>query len=347
MSNEETLQEYNNNLAGNNEALRGVLNMIDELSDADLTGYATIEYVDEAIANNVPEIDLTEYATTEYVDDENKGLVILNNFNLGRSPGNGYGIVDETTLNKILNGILKERNYPPAILANNGSRSILFTLNSTSTSNDYKTFNYRGLHLLAEKTNTYEIHTLTFRINGMGYRDSDTKTISNVSTSFSHINRSLNTDNTISYTPTADYNPATKKYVDDAVAAVNSSSSESLLDIYSIEEVKTNKVWIDGKPIYRRVVIVDDIGVSPNMTISYDFDISTVDRIWIDETAAFAANDYESFALSSYYEGDVWIKAWVNKNVGLRLRCSIDLPGYSAYITLNYTKTTDIGTEVE
>lgn len=25
-------------------------------------------------------------------------------------------------------------------------------------------------------------------------------------------------------------------------------------DIYSLEEVKTNKVWIDGKPIYRKVI---------------------------------------------------------------------------------------------
>lgn len=26
-------------------------------------------------------------------------------------------------------------------------------------------------------------------------------------------------------------------------------------EIYSLEEVKTNKVWIDGKPIYRKVIV--------------------------------------------------------------------------------------------
>jgi hypothetical protein len=38
----------------------------------------------------------------------------------------------------------------------------------------------------------------------------------------------------------------------------------------------------------------------------------------------------------------LWIKAWVNKNLGgIRLRCSVDLEGYSAYMKLLYTKTTD------
>lgn len=173
-----------------------------------------------------------EPATKKYVDDGNLGLVILNRLSLGSSPGDGWGIEDEPTLNKILNGIVKGGNFPPAILANNGSKSILFTLSSTYSSNTYKTFYYRGLHLLNEKTNTYEVHTLTFRINGMGYSSSDTKTISNVSTSFSHICRSLNTDNTISYTPSADYHPATKKYVDDIVGDIN-----SLLDTINGEEV--------------------------------------------------------------------------------------------------------------
>lgn len=35
-------------------------------------------------------------------------------------------------------------------------------------------------------------------------------------------------------------------------------------DIYSTEEVKTNKVWVDGKPIYRRVVSFPSMDITPN-----------------------------------------------------------------------------------
>lgn len=37
---------------------------------------------------------------------------------------------------------------------------------------------------------------------------------------------------------------------------------EKILDIYSTEEVKTNKVWIDGKPIYRVVMYKLDTNTS-------------------------------------------------------------------------------------
>ena len=327
MSNEETLQEYNTNLAGNNEALKGVLNMINELPDANLTGYATIEYVDEAIANNVPEIDLTGYATTEYVDDSNLGLVILNKLSLGSSPGYGSGIVDETTLNKILNGILKGGNYPPAILANNGQKSILFTLNSTSTSNQYKIFYYWGIHLLDEKTNTYEVHSLSFQINGMGYMSSDTKTISNVNTSFKYINRSLNTDNTISYTPTADYHPSTKKYVDDSIKASKT---------YSTEETVVG-TWIDGKPLYRKVIQTDTVTLSSGSNNLADLDTTCI----VKYLQGIFHSDNGQFILGSdsseiNHKGDKIV-----------VKTTTDWGSGYVEIVAEYTKTTDTGTEVE
>lgn len=32
-------------------------------------------------------------------------------------------------------------------------------------------------------------------------------------------------------------------------------------DIYSTEEIKTNKVWIDGKPIYRKVFVKNNLKI--------------------------------------------------------------------------------------
>ena len=41
-------------------------------------------------------------------------------------------------------------------------------------------------------------------------------------------------------------------------------SKKLLRDVYSTEEVKTNKVWIDGKPIYRKVFILNGYGTLEN-----------------------------------------------------------------------------------
>ena len=209
---------------------------------------ATKKYVDDAIAgievsgggdvdlSNVLTKDNTEEftpdsdyepATKKYVDDENKGLVILEKLSFGSQVGNGYGITDQSILDKILNGILKGGNYYPTFLGIGVSgKQALFTYSSSYTANQYKIFYYIGTTPLNEKTNTNEVHKLSFKINGMGYMASDTKTISDVSTSFYNINRSLNTDNTIAYTPTEDYHPSTKKYVDDAIAAAITSVLE-------------------------------------------------------------------------------------------------------------------------
>lgn len=50
-------------------------------------------------------------------------------------------------------------------------------------------------------------------------------------------------------------------------------------DVYSTEEVKTNKVWIDGKPIYRRVMISTfglPAGGRKTLTLS-DFGVNNVE----------------------------------------------------------------------
>jgi hypothetical protein len=47
--------------------------------------------------------------------------------------------------------------------------------------------------------------------------------------------QSLTTDNTWEYTPTGDYNPATKKYVDDAIGAIGNLESDSKLDVHWVE----------------------------------------------------------------------------------------------------------------
>lgn len=122
-------------------------------------------------------------------------------------------------------------------------------------------------------------------------------------------------------------------------------SGGSSLDIYSTEEIKTNKVWIDGKPIYMKTIIVEEIGNNKNFEVAYN--IENVDMIWVNGEASFVSAAHETLPTSCHYGGDDWIRIWVNKNLNvIRLRSPANLTGYSAYVTLNYTKTTDTGTEV-
>lgn len=51
----------------------------------------------------------------------------------------------------------------------------------------------------------------------------------------------------IEFTPTYDYHPATKKYVDDKTAYKNYSTGETL----------TGDIWIDGNPVYRKVIQIN------------------------------------------------------------------------------------------
>lgn len=54
--------------------------------------------------------------------------------------------------------------------------------------------------------------------------------------------------------------------------------NEENKEVYSTDEVKTNKVWIDGKPVYRKVV-TQTITTSSSENIISGFDISLIDNI--------------------------------------------------------------------
>ena len=48
-----------------------------------------------------------------------------------------------------------------------------------------------------------------------------------VESNYAYVNNFLAKNNTTSYTPTSDYNPATKKYVDDAITSAITTSLEA------------------------------------------------------------------------------------------------------------------------
>ena len=110
---------------------------------------------------------------------------------------------------------------------------------------------------------------------------------------------------------------------------------------YSTDEVKTGEKWIDGKPIYRKVV---DFGVLPNATTkTVTFDTVSADT-WVNVMALAKSTDgtvinipYVDTSAASHSIAYVINDGRIQVNTG-----SVDRSGYNkCYFKLEYTKTTD------
>ena len=110
------------------------------------------------------------------------------------------------------------------------------------------------------------------------------------------------------------------------------------VDLYSTSEVKTNKVWIDGKPIYRKTI---DCGNLPEAGVmkSIEHNISNLGKIVNFSGSMFTAIGHqmpfpwpwENNEFNSYFIDSTYIYLDTNANRS----------GYSVIVTLEYTKTTD------
>ena len=126
-----------------------------------------------------------------------------------------------------------------------------------------------------------------------------------------------------------------------------STLKSSLDNIYSTSEVKTKDVWIDGKPIYRKVVYFDSSTMNANISFAHGisnlgdfrcFDVThSVCRrksdgsfisLGIPAGVASSDSDY-TVACSFFYDNDI------------QMQFGSKTQGASGYVTLLYTKTTD------
>ena len=116
-------------------------------------------------------------------------------------------------------------------------------------------------------------------------------------------------------------------------------------DVYSTSEVKTNKVWIDNKPIYRKVVAVNFPSTS-SASVNTNHNISNIDKIthywltWYDTADNRWFNYYKDTSGSYYVQIDgvtstvVTVKA---NNTGVPW----DSRTTNKYAVIEYTKTID------
>ena len=110
---------------------------------------------------------------------------------------------------------------------------------------------------------------------------------------------------------------------------------------YSTTEINTGKKWIDGKPIYRKVI---DFGALPNATTkSVNHNISNLGRITFLQAITSNTGGTATLTIPYIATNDA------SYNVGMaiyqttiEMSCNKNLSSYNeTFVTLEYTKTTD------
>lgn len=127
-------------------------------------------------------------------------------------------------------------------------------------------------------------------------------------------------------------NNVIKRYVDESI-----EDAKNTKEVYSTTEVKTNKEWIDGKPIYRKVVSSNNI-VGNEVRISHG--ISDLKRVI--STQIYASNDngtsYNLDNNSPTYSS--YLIRIEPSSIVMKISDAFD-DNWTVYYILEYTKTTD------
>ena len=122
----------------------------------------------------------------------------------------------------------------------------------------------------------------------------------------------------------------------DKTSIVNAINS--MQDVYSTNEIKTDKVWIDGKPIYRKVFVV----VLNNQTMNVKHNLSNIDVIFLNEGMSIYKQNNIYIPLNYFYTTSDYSRvACTNTEIQIRNKLTGTITTWTAYITLEYTKTTD------
>lgn len=122
--------------------------------------------------------------------------------------------------------------------------------------------------------------------------------------------------------------------------STNTSNIENL-QTYSTNEVNTGKVWINGKPIYRKVF---NIGTLPNATekiYTTDLDWTTHTVIKIDGCAISSSGVMLPINFSNPLSAAQMIGCRTTGTNTITVYAGIDRTNLTGYVILEYTKTTD------
>lgn len=112
-------------------------------------------------------------------------------------------------------------------------------------------------------------------------------------------------------------------------------------ETYSTTEIKTNKTWIDGKPIYRKVVDYGTLPNSSSVTIAHN--ISNISFVTNATAIIYDPNGTQTFRTLSWSSPSnlSYAIAFEISTTGVIITTGSDRTAYKAYVTIEYTKTTD------
>jgi len=107
---------------------------------------------------------------------------------------------------------------------------------------------------------------------------------------------------------------------------------------YSTSEIVIGK-WIDNKPLYRKTYYISALGNATS--VMQPLNISNLEDIV--SIKGVASNSQNFFILPSYRGNDdtIGIQIIVDINSGITITTGNDRTGYHAFVTIEYTKSTD------
>ena len=117
-------------------------------------------------------------------------------------------------------------------------------------------------------------------------------------------------------------------------------------EYYSTEEVKTNKVWIDGKPIYRKTINFDFTTTDTNVSVQHNIqNIGTFRSIDLSGSVCRRKSDNSYIVLGSAMTGSnatafAASVAFI-RDTEIIFQAGNQIHGVYGYVTVEYTKTTD------
>lgn len=112
-------------------------------------------------------------------------------------------------------------------------------------------------------------------------------------------------------------------------------------EIYSTNEIKTNKVWINGKPIYRKVIDLGTLENKKSINVEGDYDVITDFDGYIYQSSGAKASLVE-FASTSLYRAISYSKLSNNNlNIIINRSNTSSWGDWQLKIIVEYTKTTD------
>jgi hypothetical protein len=116
----------------------------------------------------------------------------------------------------------------------------------------------------------------------------------------------------------------------DKTSIVNAINELKDAEIYSTSEVKTNKIWIDGKPIYRKAIEIN-VGTTE---VSYSI-ANNISQAWID-----MGNSWCTWGGNRTYPlPRLMAEYYITNDFKLTVKSSTGTN--TGYVVIEYTKTTD------